>query len=858
CHDNAHAGLPRQSQKHALRELRRRATTPVRLWDKQRSKASPSGAERITLPEEETESVLWAASCGQRPVGSVLWAVSCGQCSVGSVLWAVSCGQRPVGSVPWAASCGQRPVGSILWSVSRGQCPVPTDEGLEDDQHCTVQQQMSYRPGLLDVMRLKDDVNPLVFLLFRVVVWLYSLLSYLPALLLGSSRSGSFSHPSQRVQARSVTGRPAGPYRDVTALDKLTTCLQPGVNTLDVVFETSAKRYSKQSFLGTRQVLREEEEMQENGKMFKKVILGEYQWMTYGQAYRAAGVFGSGLAALGQKPCKNIAIFCETRAEWIIAAQACFMYNFPLVTLYATLGGPAIAHGLNQTQVSHIITSKELLETKLKAILMEVPRLQHIIVVDDKPTSWPGYPRGISVHNMATVQALGAKPENASRQRQPPGPGDIAVIMYTSGSTGVPKGVMISHSNLIAGIAGMAERIPNLGVKDTYIAYLPLAHVLELSAEMVCVAYGCRVGYSSPQTLADQSTKIKRGSKGDSTVLQPTLMAAVPKCMTAWKVEEMGAVQKTLFILAYNYKMEQLAKGYSTPLCDKLVFKKIRALLGGRTRVLLSGGAPLSAATQRFMNICLCCPVGQGYGLTETCGAGTISQLWDYSTGRVGAPLVCCEIRLKDWVEGGYRSTDKPCPRGEILIGGPNITMGYYKNEALNRENFLVDKNGQRWFCTGDIGEFQADGCLKIIDRKKDLVKLQAGEYVSLGKVEAMLKNCPLIDNICAYANSEESYVIGFVVPNQKQLLALAEKQGICGTWLEICNNPAMEEEVLKVITDTALAAQLERFEIPRKICLSSEPWTPETGLVTDAFKLKRKELKSHYQHDIERMYGGK
>ncbi|XP_066508265.1 long-chain-fatty-acid--CoA ligase 3a isoform X2 [Hoplias malabaricus] len=586
--------------------------------------------------------------------------------------------------------------------------------------------------------------------------------------------------------------------------------------------------------------------------------------MSYEKAYRAARAFGSGLAALGQKPFKNIAIFCETRAEWTIASQACFMYNFPLVTFYSTLGGPAIAHGLNQTEVSHIITSKELLETRLKMILMEVPRLQHIIVVDDKPTTWPGFPRGISVHNMAAVQELGAKPENASRQRQSPGPSDIAVIMFTSGSTGIPKGVMISHSNLIAGITGVAERVPDLGVNDTYIAYLPLAHVLELTAEMVCLAHGCRIGYSSPQTLADQSTKIKRGSKGDCTVLQPTLMAAVPEIMdriyknVMLKVQEMSVLQKTLFVLAYNYKMDQLAKGYRTPLCDKLVFQKVRALLGGRTRVLLSGGAPLSAATQRFMNICLCCPVGQGYGLTETCGAGTISQLWDYSTGRVGAPLVCCEIQLKDWVEGGYRSTDKPCPRGEILIGGPNVTMGYYKNKVNNQGDFFVDKNGQRWFCTGDIGEVQADGCLKIIDRKKDLVKLQAGEYVSLGKVEAILKNCPLVDNICAYANSEESYVIGFVVPNQKQLLALAEKHGISGTWMDMCNNPVMEKEVLKVITDAALAGQLERFEIPQKVRLIAEPWTPEMGLVTDSFKLKRKEIRTYYQQEIERLYGSK
>uniref|UniRef100_A0A8B9I0E0 long-chain-fatty-acid--CoA ligase n=1 Tax=Astyanax mexicanus TaxID=7994 RepID=A0A8B9I0E0_ASTMX len=650
-------------------------------------------------------------------------------------------------------------------------------------------------------MKLKEDVPPILLQVFRSVVWVYSVITFIPWYIL--SGAGANQARAKRIKARSVI-------------------------------------------------------------VHQSVILGDYNWLSYEEVFQVAQRFGSGLAALGQKPQCNIALFCETRAEWIIAAQACFMYNFPVVTLYSTLGGPAIAHGLNETEVTHIITSKDLMQSRLKEIVLDVPRLQHIILVDRKPTSWPGLPRGIQVHSMASVQDLGAKPENMAVQRQRPLPHDIAVIMYTSGSTGIPKGVMISHSNIIAGVTGMAERIPGLDEKDTYIGYLPLAHVLELSAELVCVSHGCRIGYSSPQTLADQSTKIKKGSKGDTSVLKPTLMAAVPEIMdriyknVMVKVDDMSRFQKTLFVLAYNYKMEQISRGYGTPLCDNLVFRKVRSLLGGNTRVLLSGGAPLSAATQRFMNICFCCPVGQGYGLTETCGAGTISDMFDYSTGRVGAPLVCSEIMLKDWEEGGYYSTDKPNPRGEILIGGPNVTMGYYKNEAKNKEDFFVDKNGQRWFCTGDIGEFGPDGCLKIIDRKKDLVKLQAGEYVSLGKVEAALKNCPLIDNICAYANSDESYVISFVVPNQKQLQALAEQKGVKGSWEEICNRPDMEKEVLHIITEAAVTAKLERFEIPKKIRLSAEAWTPETGLVTDAFKLKRKELKTHYQEDIERMYGGK
>ncbi|XP_054598926.2 long-chain-fatty-acid--CoA ligase 3a [Nothobranchius furzeri] len=719
-------------------------------------------------------------------------------------------------------------------------------------------------------MKLKENPNPVLVLLFYLMVWIYTAVTFLPSCLLSwvttSHREfyGSEQERAKRAKAFSVLGCPEGPYRATSTTKRLITSLHPGVDTLDKMLEHATLRFPHRDCLGTREVISEEDERQSNGKVFRKVILGKYRWLSYKETITAATKLGCGLTSLGQRPKTNIAIFCETRAEWLIAAQACFMFNFPLVTFYSTLGGPAIAHGLKEAQVTHIITSRELLETRLKAILPEVPRLQQIIIVDNTPITWPDCPRGVSILNMEAVQKLGSRPENATRKRNHPLPSDIAVIMYTSGSTGIPKGVMISHSNILASITGIAQRIPNLSEEDTYIGYLPLAHVLELCAELICISHGCRIGYSSPQTLADQSTKIKKGSRGDASVLQPTLMAAVPEIMdriyknVMIKVEEMNSLQRTLFILAYNYKLDQLSRGNSTPLCDRLVFKKVRSLLGGQTRVLLSGGAPLSAATQRFMNVCLCCPVGQGYGLTETCGAGTISEHWDYSTGRVGGPLVCCEIKLKDWVEGGYRSTDKPHPRGEILIGGPNVTMGYYNSEAKSQEDFSVDENGQRWFYTGDIGEFHEDGCLKIIDRKKDLVKLQAGEYVSLGKVEAALKNCPLVDNICVYANSDEAYVIGFLVPNQKQLLALAGQYGVRGSWDELCNSKVMEELVLKVITEAALTVQLERFEIPCKICLCPEPWTPETGLVTDAFKLKRKELRTHYKEDIERMYGGK
>ncbi|MEQ2240394.1 Long-chain-fatty-acid--CoA ligase 4 [Ilyodon furcidens] len=611
------------------------------------------------------------------------------------------------------------------------------------------------------------------------------------------------------MKARSTTGSTEGPYRSVDHFDSLATEDFPGKDTLDKLFKHAVQRFGPADCLGTREVLSNENEVQPNGKVFKKLILGEYRWLSYNELDSVVSEFGSGLAALGQQPKSTIAIFCETRAEWMITAQACFRRNFPLVTFYATLGEEAIAYGLNETGVTHLVTSMELLETKLKKVLPQISKLKHVVYVDQKKVNTEGYPVGLSIHSMQAVRELGVLPENMERETVTPQPSDLAVVMYTSGSTGRPKGVMIVHSNLIAGMTGQCERIPGLGPDDTYIAYLPLAHVLEMTAEISCVTYGCRIGYSSPQTLSDQSTRIKKGSKGDCSVLRPTLMAAVPEIMdrinrnVMSKVQEMSYIQRTLFTLGYKYKLEQVKRGYDAPLCNMLLFRKVKKLLGGRIRMMLSGGAPLSSATQRFMNVCFCCPVGQGYGLTETCGAGTITEVADISTGRVGAPLICCEIRLRDWAEGGYTSKDEPNPRGEILIGGPNVTMGYFRHDG-NDQDFFADEKGQRWFCTGDIGEVYADGCLQIVDRKKDLVKLQAGEYVSLGKVESALKNCSLIDNICAYANSDQNHVISFVVPNQKRLTELAKQRGIEGKWEEICNHPEMEKEVLKEITEVA------------------------------------------------------
>lgn len=272
------------------------------------------------------------------------------------------------------------------------------------------------------------------------------------------------------------------------------------------------------------------------------------------------------------------------------------------------------------------------------------------------------------------------------------------------------------------------------------IAYLPLAHVLELAAESYFISMGAQIGYSSALTMTKKSTGIKRGTPGDAELLRPTVMAAVPLVLDRIRkgvqeeVNSMHPFVKELFDFLIQYKRFWAKKGFSTPLVNRIVCGKSRALLGGRIQHIVVGSAPLSPETHDYIRACLNVILIQGYGLTETAAGATLMDFEDFSTGRVGAPLSGVPIRLVDWDDGNYHTKDKPNPRGEIVIGGDCVTAGYFKNEQQTRESY-VEERGQLWFKTGDIGEIFPDGTIKIIDRKKDLVKLQFGEYVSLGKV---------------------------------------------------------------------------------------------------------------------------
>ncbi|KAL8130580.1 hypothetical protein V2J09_019735 [Rumex salicifolius] len=637
-----------------------------------------------------------------------------------------------------------------------------------------------------------------------------------------------------------------------------------GISTLAELIEWSCKRNQDGQFLGTRKLIAKETQLTKDGTCMEKLHLGEYEWISYGKVFQDICDFASGLVKIGHSRNERAAIFADTREEWFIALHGCFRRNITVVTIYASLGEEALCHSLNETEVTTVICGQKEM-TKLVNISGQLDIIKQVICMDEEVV-----PNAFSVEGKWKVTSFCAVKQigrDNSIDADMPLSTDTAVIMYTSGSTGLPKGVMMTHGNVLATVSAVKTIVPGLSNQDIYIAYLPLAHVLELSAENIMAASGCRIGYGSSLTLTDTSNKIKWGTNGDVTALQPTLLTAVPAILDRVqdgvfkKVDAKGGLSKKLFELGYSRRLAALngswlgAWGLEKCLWNLLVFRKIRAVLGGHVRFVLSGGAPLSADTQRFINICIGAPIGQGYGLTETCAGGTITELGDSSVGRVGSPLPCSFIKLADWLEGGYLTSDKPMPRGEIVIGGPNVTLGYFKNKAKTSEVYKVDEKGMRWFYTGDIGQFHSDGCLEIIDRKKDIVKLQHGEYVSLGKVESILIASPFVDNIMLYADPFNNYCVALVVVVQQALENWAIQQGIVfDDFSNLCNNEEATKEVLHSLINVGKKAHLEKFEIPARVKLVPEAWTPESGLVTAALKLKRDVIIKTFSEQLKQL----
>lgn len=630
--------------------------------------------------------------------------------------------------------------------------------------------------------------------------------------------------------------------------------------TVPAILEYAATKHGKAPCMGTRQLL-ERQKIQENDKKFEKLRLGEYHYLSYKEVLDMTNNFSVGMRNLGLGSGDRVAMFAETRAEWFMAAVGCLRNNSSVVTLYTNLPDDSIAESLKETEVNTVITTHDLLPRFFR-IAPQCPLVCRIIVIEDQldgvgsTLEAPSSVQVIAFKDVLTTEAT-----EEAKPHEPPKPDDVAIIMYTSGSTSRPKGVELSHRNIFSAITAYCIQA-DLGLGDRYIAYLPLAHVMELATETALMAMNVTIAYSSPFTLTNTSAKVMKGTLGDARVARPTCMSAVPLILeriikgVTQVIENQGYIKARIFKEALKFKQRQESVSFAGRVLDTLIFNRVKEELGGELRMLVVGGAPVSPETHNKIRAMFGCTVQVGYGATETSACICSMDTHDARTGHCGPPNYGVRLTLEDWEEGGYLTKDTPNPRGEIVVGGPMVSRGYFRNPEKTNEVFF-ERDGMRWFRTGDIGEVDDTGVLRVIDRKVDLIKLNNGEYVSLGNIESKLKTHSLVDGICAIVHPGAKNVVAIIVPHPDHIKKIGIKLGHLedATTKDLCEDQAVAAAILEELKAHGKKQGLGRWDLPAALFLSPEPWTPESGLVTAALKVKRTPIKNHFKGAVEGLY---
>ncbi|XP_052194627.1 long chain acyl-CoA synthetase 7, peroxisomal isoform X2 [Diospyros lotus] len=569
--------------------------------------------------------------------------------------------------------------------------------------------------------------------------------------------------------------------------------------------------------------------------------------MTYGEAGTARSAVGSALWHHGLSKGARVGLYFINRPEWLIVDHACSAYSYISVPLYDTLGPDAVKYIVNHADIQAIFCMPNTLDALL-GFVVEIPSVSLIVVVGELDEHLPSLPStsGVKLISYAKLVSQGY---STLQPFCPPKPEDVATICYTSGTTGTPKGVVLTHANMIASVAGMCYSI-DFNSSDIYISYLPLAHIYERANQVFSAHRGVATGFYQGDNLKLMD---------DLSILRPTIFCSVPRLYNRIyagiknAVKTSGALRERLFNAAYNSKKQAIMSGSkSSPVWDRLVFNKIKAKLGGRVRFMGSGASPLSADVMEFLRVCFGCPIREGYGMTETSCVISIMDDGDNLTGHVGSPNPACEIKLMDVPEMNYTTEDQPYPRGEICVRGPTVFQGYYKDDAQTRE--VMDDDG--WLHTGDIGLWLHGGRLRIIDRKKNIFKLAQGEYIAPEKVENVYAKCKFVSQCFIYGDSSNSCLVAVVSVDPDILKDWAASEGIKYEDLgKLCHDRRAKAAVLADMDAIGREAQLRGFEFAKAVTLVLEPFTMENGLLTPTFKIKRPQAKSYFAKEISNMY---
>jgi long-chain acyl-CoA synthetase len=547
----------------------------------------------------------------------------------------------------------------------------------------------------------------------------------------------------------------------------------------------------------------------------------------------------AGLHAIGIERGDRIALLSESRVEWTLTDAGCIFGGAIDVPIYPTLAPPQVRYILNDSGASALIIEGREKFEELKDILGECPDIKKIIYFD------PDGMNAAEGMSLAQLEDLGRdlqqkNPALLDQLAHEISPDDLATIIYTSGTTGEPKGVMLSHSNLVTNLIDSSGHL-SFGEHDVALSVLPLSHVFERQAMYMYLYQGMSVYFA--ESLLTIGPNLRE--------VRPTILVGVPRIFEKIyariqeRAAEAGKFASTMLAwsvdIAREYAKYKLAHRpvplllqLKHKLALKLVFSKWHAAFGGRMRLLLSGGAALSEDLA-YIYIGAGIPILQGYGLTETSPVLTSSGIENMRVGTVGRAIPNVEIRIAE--------------DGEIEVRGPNVMRGYYNKPEETRAVFTDDG----WFKTGDVGTLDEDGYLRITDRKKELFKTSGGKYISPQPIEQSIKGSRFVNQV-VLIGSERKFPAALIVPNWEQLESYCKLKGIqVKSRQELCENPRiidlMERQIEK------LTPNLSRYEKVKKVALLENEFSIEGGELTPTLKVKRRVIDQKYRDLIDKLY---
>lgn len=586
--------------------------------------------------------------------------------------------------------------------------------------------------------------------------------------------------------------------------------------------------------------LTEEYSKETNSYILKHKVDGKYIGISYDQLREETESFALGLAHLGVKKDDKVSIISENRPEWVYSDFGILGLGAIDVPLYPALTSDSVEFILNNSESKGIIVSNKFQLNKVLKIRDKCKSLKFIIVLNTKDFD----PAVKDLYTFEETQKLGKNlrkehPDLFTQSMSLAKPTDTCTIIYTSGTTGEPKGVVLTHYNILSNVQSALESFP-INKDDLFLSFLPLCHIFErMAGYYTAFASGGTICYAeSIETVAQNLTEVK-----------PTIMTTVPRLFERIyskiikNVESQPEKKQKIFYWAIEVGREyaKAKKEKNVPVslavkhkvADKLVFKKLREKTGGNLRFFISGGAALPRELGEFFEA-----VGlliiEGYGLTESSPVIAANRVDAYKFGTVGKPMPGVQVKI---------ASD-----GEILAKGPNIMQGYYKNK---KETEATIKDG--WLYTGDIGVFDQDGFLMITDRKKHLFKTSAGKYIAPTPIENIFLASKYIDQFVLIGD-RRMFLTALIVPDFEALKEYADSNNINYSTVQ---DLAKDEQIYKLLDKEMdqFQRKLANFERVRKFVMLDRPFTIESGEITPTMKVKRKFIEERYQDLIEQMY---